>query len=94
LLKDNLTNEQAQSVRKAIIGFEQSGVNIDEAKSKRLQQISQELAQLSTNFENNVLDATMDWLYTTDDEKELKGFSQHTIESAKAKANQMNIAEN
>ncbi|MDE5037937.1 M3 family peptidase, partial [Francisella tularensis subsp. holarctica] len=67
---DNLTNEQAQAVSKAIIGFEQSGVNLDESKRKRLQQISQELAQLSTKFENYVLDATMDWLYTTDDEKE------------------------
>ena len=91
--EDNLTTEQAQAVRKAIIGFEQSGVNLDEAKRKRLQEISQELAQLSTKFENNVLDATMDWLYITDDEKELKGLSQYTIESAKAKAKQKNIAE-
>ena len=91
--KDNLSSEQAQAVRKAIIGFEQSGVNLDEDKRKRLQQISQELAQLSTKFENNVLDATMDWLYTTNDEKELKGLSENTIESAKAKAKQKNIAE-
>ncbi len=80
-------------MRKAIIGFEQSGVNLDQDKRKRLQQISQELAQLSTKFENNVLDATMDWLYTTNDEKELKGLSENTIESAKAKAKQKNIAE-
>ncbi|MFV9924634.1 MAG: M3 family metallopeptidase [Francisella endosymbiont of Hyalomma scupense] len=91
--KDNLSSEQAQAVRKAIIGFEQSGVNLDQDKRKRLQQISQELAQLSTKFENNVLDATMDWLYTTNDEKELKGLSENTIESAKAKAKQKNIAE-
>lgn len=91
--KDNLSSEQTQAVRKAIIGFEQSGVNLDQDKRKRLQQISQELAQLSTKFENNVLDATMDWLYTTNDEKELKGLSENTIESAKAKAKQKNIAE-
>ena len=91
--KDNLSSEQAQAVRKAIIGFEQSGVNLDHDKRKRLQQISQELAQLSTKFENNVLDATMDWLYTTNDKKELKGLSENTIESAKAKAKQKNIAE-
>ncbi|MFV9967532.1 MAG: M3 family metallopeptidase [Francisella endosymbiont of Hyalomma asiaticum] len=91
--KDNLSSEQAQAVRKAIIGFEQSGVNLDQNKRKRLQQISQELAQLSTKFENNVLDATMDWLYTTNDEKELKGLSENTIESAKAKAKQKNISE-
>lgn len=53
-----------------------------------MQEISQELAQLTTKFENNVLDATMDWLYTTNDEKELKGMSQNTIESAINKAKQ------
>lgn len=58
-----------------------------------MQEISQELAQLTTKFENNVLDATMDWLYTTNDEKELKGLSQNTIESATNKAKQKNISE-
>ncbi|MEY8768026.1 M3 family metallopeptidase [Francisella philomiragia] len=88
-----LNAEQAQAIKKAIVGFEQSGVNLDESKRKRLQEISQELAQLTTKFENNVLDATMDWLYTTNDEKELKGLSQNTIESAINKAKQKNISE-
>ena len=88
-----LNAEQAQAIKKAIVRFEQSGVNLDESKRKRLQEISQELAQLTTKFENNVLDATMDWLYTTNDEKELKGLSQNTIESAINKAKQKNISE-
>ncbi|MEY8766658.1 MULTISPECIES: M3 family metallopeptidase [Francisella] len=88
-----LNAEQTQAIKKAIVGFEQSGVNLDESKRKRLQEISQELAQLTTKFENNVLDATMDWLYTTNDEKELKGLSQNTIESAINKAKQKNISE-
>lgn len=84
----DLNSEQTQAIKKAIVGFEQSGVNLDESKRKRLQEISQELVQLTTKFENNVLDATMDWLYTTNDEKELKGLSQNTIESAINKAKQ------
>ncbi|API86251.1 M3 family metallopeptidase [Francisella uliginis] len=86
-----LDKEQAQAVRKAIVSFEQSGVNLDESKRKRLQEISQELAQLSSKFENNVLDATMDWIYSTSDEKELKGLSSNTIEAAKAKAKQKEL---
>ncbi|QIW09540.1 M3 family metallopeptidase [Francisella sp. LA112445] len=89
--KQDLNNEQAQAVRKAIVSFEQSGVSLDESKRKRLQEISQELAQLNSKFENNVLDATMDWIYSTSDEKELKGLSSNTIEAAKAKAQQKEL---
>ena len=91
--KQHLDKEQAQSVRKAIVSFEQSGVNLDEAKRRRLQEISQELAQLSSKFENNVLDATMDWIYSTSDEKGLKGLSNNTIEAAKAKAKQKELSD-
>ncbi|MED7788759.1 M3 family metallopeptidase [Francisella sp. 19X1-34] len=91
--KQKLDKEQTQAVRKAIVSFEQSGVNLDEAKRKRLQEISQELAQLSSKFENNVLDATMDWIYSTSDEKELKGLSSNTIEAAKAKAKQKQLSD-
>ncbi|WP_150466688.1 M3 family metallopeptidase [Francisella sp. SYW-9] len=91
--KHDLNKEQAQAVRKAIVSFEQSGVNLDESKRKRLQEISQELAQLSSKFENNVLDATMDWIYSTSDEKELKGLSNNTIEAAKAKAKQKDLSD-
>ncbi|AIT09284.1 peptidase M3 [Candidatus Francisella endociliophora] len=91
--QQDLNNEQEQAVRKAIIGFEQSGVNLDGAKRKRLQEISQELAQLTSKFENNVLDATMDWIYTTNNEKELEGLSKNTIETAQAKAKQKELSE-
>ena len=84
--KQDLNPEQAQAVRKAIINFENSGVNLEKDKRIKLQEISQELAKLSSKFENNVLDATMDWLYETDDEKCLKGLPKNIIESAITKA--------
>lgn len=86
--KQGLNDEQNQAVKKAIKGFEASGVDLEESKRKRLQQISQELAQLTTNFENNVLDATMSWTYETDNESELKGLPQNTIDPAIKKAEQ------
>lgn len=89
--QQELNDEQVQAVRKAIVGFEQSGVNLDETKRTRLQEISQELAQLSSKFENNVLDATMDWVYSTNNEDELSGLSQNTIQAAKTKAKQKEL---
>ena len=88
LRKQNLNDEQAQAVTKAIKGFEASGVDLKESKRQRLQQISQELAQLSTKFENNVLDATMGWIYSTNDINELQGLPQSTIDAAIEKAKQ------
>ena len=86
--KQNLNSEQAQTVKKAIKGFEASGVDLEESKRKRLQEISQELAKLTTSFENNVLDATMSWVYETDNEAELKGLPENTISAAIEKAKQ------
>lgn len=93
LRKQNLNDEQAQAVTKAIKGFEASGVDLKESKRQRLQQISQELAQLSTKFENNVLDATMGWIYSTDDISELQGLPQSTIDAAIEKAKQKETTE-
>lgn len=89
----NLDSEKAQAVRKALVSFEQSGVNLDESKRQRLQEISQKLAQLSSKFENNVLDATMDWIYSTNDENELEGLSENIIQAAQVKANQKQISD-
>ncbi len=86
--KQNLNEEETQAVAKAIKGFQVSGVDLDESKRQRLQQISQELAQLSTKFENNVLDATMSWVYATDDISELQGLPQSTIDAAIEKSKQ------
>ena len=84
--KTNLNSEQKQAVKKALMEFEKSGVSLELSKRQRLQEISQELAQLHNKFENNVLDATMAWSYTTNDVNELKGLSKSVIESAEKKA--------
>ena len=91
--QQDLNSEQAQAVRKSIKGFEASGVDLEESKRQRLQEISQELAQLSTKFENNVLDATMGWVYSTNDETRLQGLSQSTIDAAIEKSKQKELIE-
>ena len=91
--KQNLNDEQTQAVRKSIKGFEASGVDLEESKRLRLQEISQELARLSTKFENHVLDATMSWIYATDDISELEGLPQSTIDATIEKAKQKELVE-
>ncbi|MFC4892516.1 M3 family metallopeptidase [Pseudofrancisella aestuarii] len=88
-----LNSEQKQTIKKALIGFEKSGVDLEESKRQRLQEISQELAQLNSKFENNVLDATMSWSYKTNDVKELDGLSSNVIKSAEKKAKAREISE-
>ena len=89
--RKNLNAEQTQAVKKGIKGFEASGVSLEKSKRIRLQEISQELAKLSSSFENNVLDSTMAWIYTTSDSNELKGLPEANIQAAKEKASQRNL---
>jgi len=55
---DNLDFAQKRIVESAIKEAELSGVALEGEKKERFNQIQLELAQLSTNFSNNVLDAT------------------------------------
>jgi oligopeptidase A len=86
--KQYLNKEQAQAVKKAIRSFEVAGVSLDESKRLRLKEISQEQAKLSSSFENNVLDASMDWIYTTSDINKLNGLPDANIQAAIEKAKQ------
>jgi oligopeptidase A len=54
----NLDNAQKRIVEAAIRDAELSGVGLEEEKRERFNQIQLELAELSTKFSNNVLDAT------------------------------------
>lgn len=55
---DSLDSAQKRIVESAIREAELSGVALEGEKKERFNQIQLELAQLSTNFSNNVLDAT------------------------------------
>ena len=58
--------------------------DLPEEKRKRLEEISSELAKLTQNFSENVLDATNAWHLTVEDESKLKGLP----DAAKAAARQ------
>lgn len=73
-----------------IKGFELSGVALDSEKKKRYKDISSSLSSLSTQFENNLLDATNAWKKEITDESLLSGLPEHAIQTAKAQSDKEN----
>ncbi|WP_323846096.1 M3 family metallopeptidase [Microbulbifer magnicolonia] len=79
-----------QSRRKAVeLGlrdFELSGVGLEGEARDIFAANSRRLAELSSRFANNVLDATNAWTWHTEDDAELSGLPQTALAAAKAAA--------
>lgn len=58
------------------------GVGLDADKRERFNQISQELAELSTRFTNNVLDSTQAYALTLTDRGEVEGLPEESLRLA------------
>eukprot|EP01047_Picozoa_sp_COSAG01_P075390 COSAG01_NODE_12908_length_1666_cov_1.362476_1_plen_508_part_10 len=70
---DDLDDGQVRAVESAIRDAELGGVALEGDAKERFNQIKQRLAELSTTFSNNVLDATSAWSMTITDPAELDG---------------------
>ena len=57
-----------------------SGIALSSEKQQRYGEIQQQLAQLCTQFSNNVLDATHGWSKSITDAEELKGVPEQTLQ--------------
>jgi len=66
--------------------FELSGIGLSEEKQKRYGEIVARLSELSAQFSNNVLDATMGWEKVIEDESELAGLPESALLAAKQSA--------
>ncbi len=71
---------------KTVDDFRRSGAELGEAGKKRLLEIDVELAQITTKFAENVLDATNAFDYIVDDEGGLAGLPPSAIEAARESA--------
>ena len=88
-IRDSKQYEQLDTAQKKVIDnalrdFHLSGVDLPDDKKARFKKIQQQLSQLTTKFEENVLDATQGWTKHIDDETRLAGLP----ESARAMAKQ------
>ena len=77
---------QKKAIENSLRDFEPSGISLPEDKQKRYGEISARLSELSSDFSNNVLDATMGWDIVITDESQLKGLPESALEAAKLSA--------
>ena len=80
----SLSQAQRRSITLALQGFHLSGVSLPEDKKQQFSTLTQRLADLSSKFGNNVMDATQAWTLLITDVEELDGVT----DSAKALAAQ------
>ena len=77
---------QKKAVENSLRDFELSGIGLPTEKQQRYGEIVARLSELSSQFSNNVLDATMGWEIIVENADELKGLPESALEAAKASA--------
>jgi len=73
---------QKKVIDNALRDFRLSGVELSQQDRDRFKQLSQSLSELTTKFEENLLDATHDWKKHITDETLLAGLPQSTKDMA------------
>lgn len=78
----DLSQAQRQTIDNALRDFRLGGVALDGEKKKRFGAIQKRLSELSTQFSNNVLDATQAWFKQFDDAAALAGLPESALAQA------------
>ena len=87
----HLSVAQQKILQNEIRDFKLTGIDLPEQEKKQHAEISKTLSQLTTKFEENVLDATNGWIKQITDDRLLQGIPEHAIASAKAAAKQREL---
>lgn len=85
-----LDSAQQKIIHNALRDFKLSGVDLDSEKKQRYKDISQELSRLSSNYEENLLDATNAWSKSIRNELDLAGLPDSAMAQAKQSAASQN----
>lgn len=85
-LPPEATGAKRSVVEQALRDFHLAGVDLPEAEKARFKEIMQELASAQAEFEHNVLDASDAWSLHIEDDSELAGLPEQTLERAVAEA--------
>jgi oligopeptidase A len=88
---EKLTTAQKKIIENALLDFKLSGFDLHDDKKKRFKEIQQQLSQLTTKFEENVLDATHAWNKHISDETNLSGLPESARAMAKQAAEQKDL---
>ncbi len=81
-----LKGEDKRLVQYYLQQFELAGANLSDAGKEKMKKVNEELATLSTSYNNRLLIARKNGAVLIDNEKELAGLSTEEIAAAKAKA--------
>jgi len=85
---DELKPAQQAAVQQALRDFRLSGVDLNEADKKRYQEIQQRLSELTTQYSNQLLDATQAWELPLPDAHRLLGLPESSLDLLRQYAEQ------
>ncbi len=86
-----LSQAQRQTLDNALRDFRLGGVALNDADKKRYGEIQKRLSELSTQFSNNLLDATQAWYKQFDSAEPLAGLPESALAQAAQAAAQKNL---
>lgn len=86
-----LTPAQQKIIDNAIRDFRLSGIDLEDADKARYKALQQELSQLQTRFEENILDATNAWKKHITDVNDLDGLPESALALAQQQAAQKEL---
>ena len=84
----DLKIEQKKVITDGLRDFKLAGIALAEDKKQRYGEIKQQLAQLQSQFSNNVMDATSAWSKLITDSEQLAGLPESALAAAKQAAQQ------
>lgn len=89
--RHSLNAIQKKIIDDNLLSFELSGVALSKEKKKRFEAIEARLAELSNQFQNNVLDASQAFTIAIHDAKRLQGLPEHALNAAKELAQEKKV---
>lgn len=88
--KNEATSEQQRFLQNELRDFRLSGAELSEADKVRFAEIQSEMAELSNQFSNHLLDATDAYVKYVEDESELTGIPEEMLEMYRQAAEEEN----
>ena len=86
-----LDEAQRKSIENTLRDFHLGGVDLPPAEKETYASLSRELAELSSRFSDNVLDATQHWFRHIENVDELSGLPQSALDGARQAAQQRDL---
>ncbi|MDG2957635.1 oligopeptidase A [Exercitatus varius] len=83
---ENYDVAQKKAIENSLRDFKLSGISLPPEQQKRYGEIASRLSELSSQFSNNVLDATMGWEKIITDETQLQGLPESALQAARQSA--------